>query len=111
MEKYIIVAQLTIALSVAYVWIFRFDNVAKEFKQFGLSDFMRSLVAATKIALATLLIVSIWYPALVLIPTALMGFYMIVAQYFHFKVNNPMVKRLPSLFLLILCAIVVATAV
>jgi hypothetical protein len=47
------------------------------------------IVGATKIASATLLIVGIWYPSLVLIPALVMAFLMLSAQYFHFKVNNP----------------------
>ena len=99
-------AQLTVAISVAYVWIFRFDNVIKEFKQFGLSDLSRNLVGATKIALATLLVAGIWYSSLVFIPSVLMGLLMIGAQYFHFKISNPFIKHLPSLILLILSAFI-----
>lgn len=97
-------AQIIVALSVAYVWIFRHHNVVKEFLQFGLSDLIRNLVGASKIALATLLVAGVWYPSLVQIPSVLMGIFMMSAQYFHFKIKNPFVKRLPSLILLILCA-------
>lgn len=103
MTKYLILTQIIVATSVAYVWIFRFDNIIKEFKQFGLSDLTRSFVGATKISLATLLIAGIWYPSLVPIPAVIMGLLMIVAQYFHFKVKNSFIKHLPSLALLIMC--------
>jgi hypothetical protein len=100
MNTYTIIAQLVIALSVGYVWIFRFDNIVKEFKQYGLSDLTRTIVGASKIVLATLLITGIWYPELVLIPALLMAFLMASAQFFHFKVKNPWIKHLPSLLLL-----------
>ena len=106
MEKLLILAQLVLALSVAYVWIFRFHNVVKEFIQFGLNDTTRNFVGVSKIALATLLVAGIWYPALVQIPAVLMGLFMIAAQYFHFKIKNPFIKHLPSLILLILCAVI-----
>lgn len=32
--------------------------------------------------------------------------FMISAQYFHFKIKNPLIKHLPSLILLILCAVI-----
>jgi hypothetical protein len=67
MEVLSVIAQL-IAVSVLVVWVFRFDNIVKEFKQYELSDLTRMIVGATKIASATLLIVGIWYPSLVLIP-------------------------------------------
>ena len=106
MENLLCLAKLVVALSVAYVWIFRYDNVVKEFKQFGLNDLTRNFVGATKIALATLLVAGIWYPLLVQIPSVLMGLFMIAAQYFHFKIKNPFSKHLPSLILLLLCAII-----
>jgi|TARA_B100001248_G_C27305196_1_gene419094 hypothetical protein len=104
------ICQITVAISVLFVWVFRFHNVLKEFKQFGLSDVTRNLVGASKIALSTLLIVGIWDTNLVLIPSILMGFFMIGAQYFHFKVKNSFIKHLPSLFLLILSAFIAYSA-
>lgn len=102
MENLTHLSQIIVAISVVYVWTFRFHNVLKEFEQFGLSDLTRNIVGATKIALATLLVAGIWYPSLVFIPAVIMGLLMIGAQYFHFKINNPFIKHLPSLILLIL---------
>ena len=97
------IAQIIVALSIAYVWIFRFDNIVKEFKQYGLSDLTRTMVGAAKISLSTLLVAGVWYPGLVLIPALLIAFLMLSAQYFHFKVGNPWTKHMPSLFLMLLC--------
>ncbi len=99
-------SQIILGLSVVYVWIFRYDNVVKEFKQFGLTDLTRNFVGASKIAMATLLIAGIWHSALILIPALFMGIFMIAAQYFHFKIKNPFIKHIPSLILLILSAII-----
>jgi hypothetical protein len=106
MENLVKLAQIIVAISVGYVWIFRFHNVLKEFKQFRLSDLTRNLIGATKISLATLIVVGIWHSSLVLIPSIIMGLLMIGAQYFHFKIKNSFIKHLPSLFLLILCAFI-----
>jgi hypothetical protein len=103
MNTFAIIAQLIIAVSIIYVWVFRFDNIIVEFKQYGLSDLVRSAVGAAKIVLATLIVTGIWYPALVFIPSLFMGFLMVSAQYFHFKVKNPLNKYIPSFFLLLLC--------
>lgn len=100
MNIYSTIAQLAIAASVGYVWIFRFDNIVKEFKQYELSDLTRTIVGASKIVLATLLVTGIWFPILVFIPALLMAFLMLCAQYFHFKVKNPWSKHLPSVLLL-----------
>ena len=102
MENLLMLSQIIVAVSVAYVWTFRFNNVLKEFEQFGLSDLTRNIVGATKISLATLLVAGIWHPSLVLFPSILMGLLMVGAQYFHFKISNLFIKHLPSLILLFL---------
>ena len=94
MENLIPLAQVIVAISVVFVWTFRFHNVLKEFQQFGLSDLTRNLIGATKISLATLLVVGIWYSSLVLVPAILMGLLMIGAQYFHFKVRNALLLHI-----------------
>ena len=111
MENLVQLAQMTVAISVAYVWIFRFHNVVKEFNQFGLSDLTRNSIGATKISLATLLVVGIWHPSLVLIPSVVMALLMISAQYYHFKISNPFIKHLPSLILLILSAFIAFSSI
>lgn len=110
MTNYSIIAQVIVALSIVYVWIFRFDNIVKEFNQYGLSNLTRSLVGSAKIALSTLLVAGIWYSDLVLIPSLLIAFLMLSAQYFHFKVGNPWLKHLPSLLLLMLCLFIAAVS-
>lgn len=110
MTNYSNIAIIIIALSIAYVWIFRFDNIVKEFNQYGLSSLTRSAVGAAKIASSTLLVAGIWYPDLVLIPSLIIAFLMLSAQYFHFKVSNPFIKHLPSLLLLILSLFIAAVS-
>ena len=67
MENIAILAQLIIAISILIVWVFRFDNIVVEFKQYDISDLVRSMVGASKIALATLLVVGIFYKEVVFI--------------------------------------------
>ena len=101
-----IFAQLIVAISVLFVWVFRFHNVEKEFKQFGLSITIRSAVGASKIALATLLLVGLCQPCYVFYSAILMGFFMLSAQYFHFKLKNPLKQSLPSFIFLSLCVFI-----
>ena len=106
MENLSMFAQIAVALSVAFVWTFRYHNVIAEFKTFGLSDLTRNLVGVSKIALATLLVTGIWFPAVLLPASLLMAFFMVSAQGFHFKIKNTFIKHLPSLILLVLCAFI-----
>ena len=100
LHLYATVAQIIIALSIVIVWVFRFDNLVGEFKQFGLSNLTRNAVGATKISLSTLLVAGIWYPELVAPSALIMAFLMVCAQLAHFRVGNPWYKHLPSLGLL-----------
>ena len=111
MENLLNLSQIIVAVSVVYVWTFRFHNVLKEFEQFGLSDLTRNIIGATKISLATLLVVGIWHPSIVLIPSILMSILMIGAQYFHFKISNPFIKHLPSLILLFLSSFIAYSSI
>ena len=106
MTSYLTFAQIIVATSVAYVWIFRYDVIIKEFKDFGLSDLTRTFVGASKISLATLLLVGIWHPSLIPISSILLGLFMLAAQYYHFKIRNSFVKYLPSSIFLILCVFI-----
>lgn len=107
MTNFVLLSQIAVAASVYFVWIFRYFNVVKEFKQFGLNDITRNFIGAAKISLSALLLVGIWHPELITITAGLMGLLMIAAQYFHFKIKNTMIKHLPSLLLLILCLFMV----
>ena len=108
MENIAILAQLIIAISIVVVWVFRFDNIVMEFKQYGLSTLIRSMVGASKIALSTLLVVGIFYKEVVFISALLMAFLMICAQIAHIKVKNPLTKYIPSFLLLIMSLFVAA---
>ena len=110
MDNLLILAQVTVAISVAFVWTFRFHNVLAEFELFGLNDLTRNLVGVSKIALATLLLAGIWYPSLVMVSSLLMGCFMIAAQGFHFKIRNTFIKHLPSFILLLLCVFIAFTS-
>jgi hypothetical protein len=108
MSTFSIAAQIIIAVSIVIVWVFRFDNIVAEFEKFKLSNLIRNAVGASKISLATLLITGIWYPGLVFVPAVLMALLMVGAQWTHFRVKNPLIKFLPSFFLLVLSVCVAA---
>jgi len=108
MENLTVYAQMIIAISIVIVWVFRFDNIVKEFKQYGLSDLVRSMVGAAKISLATLLVVGIFYQKVVFVSALLMAFLMVCAQLAHIKVRNPFAKYVPSFLLLLLSLFVAA---
>ena len=108
MENLSILAQLIVSISIIIVWIFRYENIVIEFKDYGYPDLLRNIVGAAKISLATILILGIWYKELLFVSSLLMAFLMLCAQFSHFKAKNPIQKYIPSLFLLILCLFIAA---
>jgi len=108
MENVSILAQLIVSTSIIIVWVFRYDNIVSEFKQYGLSDTVRNIVGASKIILATILALDVWYEVPVIAAALSMAFLMICAQAFHVKVRNPLKKYVPSAFLLLLSVFIAA---
>lgn len=109
MENILILSQLVISISIVIVWVFRYDNIVLEFKQYGLSNLLRNIVGALKISLATILVIGIWYHEFLFISSAMMALLMLCAQFFHFKVKNNWIKFMPSLSLLILSLLITSS--
>jgi hypothetical protein len=108
MDNASILAQLIVSISVISVWVFRYDNIVLEFKQYDISNLLRNIVGASKISLATILILGIWHTELLLVSSLLMAFLMICAQFYHIKVKNPLLKYVPSFLLLVLSLFIAA---
>ncbi len=108
MHQLAVCAQIVIAFSVVFVWVFRFTNIVNEFHEYHLSDLIRNAVGATKIVTSTLLIAGIWYPGLVLGSALLMALLMLCAQIAHVRARHPWQKFVPSLVLLLLSLFVSA---
>ncbi|MBU6152832.1 MAG: DoxX family protein [Bdellovibrionales bacterium] len=106
MENPISIVQILIAASIWIVWVFRFDNIVREFEQYRYPAWFRNLIGATKITLAALLVAGIWYPNLVFYSATSMAMLMMGAQVTHIRVKNPLIKFVPSLLLLILSVFV-----
>jgi tellurite resistance protein TehA-like permease len=108
MEQISLIFQIALAISVYYVWIFRYHNVLSEFSQFGYSDVFRNFVGAAKISLSALLIMGIFYDGVTLFAALGMAVFMLGAQLTHLRVKNPFKQRLPSLILLLISLFIAA---
>ena len=102
MEQISLIFQLIVAVSVLYIWIFRYDNIVVEFKHYGYSDLVRNFVGASKISISALLIMGVWYSEVTIYTSLSMAFFMLCAQLSHLKVKNPFIKFIPSLIFLIM---------
>ena len=102
MENILVLSQIIISISILIVWVFRYDNIVMEFEQYGLSSLLRNIVGASKISVATILIIGIWHDEYLFVASTTMAFLMLCAQFFHFRAKNNWIKFIPSLSLLIL---------
>lgn len=108
MENLSILVQFIVAFSVLYIWTFRYKVIVADFEEFRLSEQTRVMVGTAKIALATLMLVGIWCPQLRIASSAGMGFMMMAAQFFHFRIKNPISKRIPSAIFIGLCVFIIS---
>jgi hypothetical protein len=118
MEELARIIQIIIALGIFNVWIFRYSkestwrggnakNMKEEFRVYGLPEWFIGLIGFLKLLLASLLIVSIWFPVLK-IPAAIgIAVLMLGAILMHFKVKDPLKKSLPAATMFLFCLIVV----
>ncbi|MFP6779972.1 MAG: DoxX family protein [Alphaproteobacteria bacterium] len=108
MENISLISQLIVAISVIFIWVFRYNNIVDEFKHYGYSDLLRNIVGASKISISTLLIMGVWYKEITMYASLAMAFFMICAQVSHIKVKNPLIKFIPSLIFLLMSLFVAA---
>jgi len=108
MEHISLIFQIALAISVYYVWIFRYHNVLSEFSQFGYSDLFRNFVGAAKISLSALLIMGVFYDGVTLFAALGMAVFMLGAQLTHLRFKNTLKQRIPSLILLLISLFIAA---
>ena len=109
------IIQLILALGIYKVWIINYTkgskyrggnstNMSEEFQAYGFRSWFMKIVGFSKLTLATLLIAGIWFPYLVEPSAFLIGTLMVGALFAHLKINDPFVKSIPALIMLILCS-------
>lgn len=91
---------LIVSFSVIWVWLFKSKSVQKDFHRFELETVTMIWVGLFKLATSVLLIIGLWSNPILLTSSLVMALFMIAAQYYHFKFNSSLIKRLPSLVLL-----------
>ena len=112
-EYFKIAAQIIIALSIYNVWFFRYKKPTKyrggeaqsmkdEFATYGLPDYFVWVIGFSKVTLATLLLLGIYYHVFVFPASVGMALLMVGAIAMHVKVKDDIIKSLPATIFLIL---------
>ena len=109
------IAQTAAALWILNVWFLRFNkdtgyrggdatNMKEEFAEYGMSETTMYAVGATKVGLATLMLVGHRVPKLVRPASAGLAVMMLGAIGMHVKVGDPVKRALPAISVFTLSA-------
>ena len=109
----LIALKIIVGLSILNVWLARSkkstdwrggdaDNIAEEFKAYGLPVWFMWVVGSLKVGLALLLLISILYQQFEAIAAYGIAFLMLGAISMHLKIGDPLKKYLPAFSLLVL---------
>lgn len=120
MTTFAVICQVVIALGIFNVWIIRRDrstpfrpegagDIAEEFRRYGFPDWFRVVIGSTKVMLAILLLVGVFFAQVALPAAALMALLMVGAIVAHVRVQDPPMKSMPALAMLVMSVVVVVT--
>lgn len=102
MQSTAIVLQAFVAASIFFVWVVRYDNITREFKQYGLPDGLRDLVGILKLTFSLLLLIGIDRAGFAVAGGLGIALLMGCAFVVHMRAKTPVVKRVPCLMLLVI---------
>lgn len=113
----LMILQLIISIGLINVWLLRFNkdteyrggnakNMNEEFMAYGLPEWSMYLVGFLKVAIAIMLIVSIWIEELLFYNLIVLAALMIAAVFMHVKVKDPIKKSYPALSILFMIALI-----
>lgn len=100
MSLAILVAKVLMFSSVVFVWVIRYPNIVKEFKEFNYPDWLRDIVGIIKLTAVVLILIP--DPEAVKFGAIVIGSLMFAAMTTHIVFKNTLVRMYPSTFLCIL---------
>jgi hypothetical protein len=98
--------KILVATSIYFVWVVRYDNIIKEFKEYGLPDWLRDLTGILKMAFAAMLLFATQDNGLDVIGSLGIAGLMLCAQITHLRTGTAAFRRLPSLVLLTISLVI-----
>jgi hypothetical protein len=98
--------KILVATSIFFVWVVRYDNIVKEFREFALPEWLRDLTGILKMSFAAMLLFSTPENKLDAIGSLGIAGLMLCAQVTHFRTGTALFRRLPSLCLLVISTVI-----
>ena len=117
MEYFIIALKLIVGLSILNVWLLRSKkrtpwrggnaaSIEEEFKTYGLPVGVMWVVGSVKVALALLLLASVYYTQLASYAAYGIAFLMLGAVSMHIKIGDPLKKSFPAFTFLVMSLVI-----
>jgi hypothetical protein len=100
-------ATIFVPVAIFFVWVVRYENIVKEFKQFSIPTWARDLTGIFKLSFAAMIFSQ---GPLVKLGSAGIIALMIAALIAHLKIKNPPVKMLPALTLMLASLLIFLSA-
>ena len=97
-ETSINILKIISTVAIFFVWVVRYDNIIKEFNEYGLPHWLRDFVGILKLSFSAMLMSS--SDELILIGSAGISILMFCALGTHVRINNKLFKMIPSLTLM-----------
>lgn len=98
-DLFISLLKIFIAVSIFFVWVVRYDNIIKEFKDYHFPNWFRDIMGILKLGAAVMLFIgSVEYT---IIAATILSILMISAFIVHIKFKHKFLLFLPSLSLTI----------
>ena len=94
-----------VAGSTFFVWVVRYQNIAEEFKEFGLPIWLRDLVGILKLSFVIMLFSNDLI--IVILGSLGIGGLMLAALVTHLRIKNPFYKMLPSMGLMLISCVII----
>ena len=116
MDVVLTIIQVTVGLGILNVWLVRRNldtpfrggkakSMVEEFKVYGLPEWAVPVVGVFKVSLAIIILGGFFVPYLTPVGATLLGLFMLGAVLMHIKVQDSLVKTIPSVIMLILCGV------
>ncbi len=91
--------------STFFVWVVRYQNIAEEFKEFGLPIWLRDLVGILKLSCVIMLFSNDL--SIVILGSLGIAGLMLAALITHLRIKNPFYKMLPSMSLMLISCVII----
>lgn len=101
---FIYLMKALVAGSIFFVWVVRYQNIVKEFKDYGLPSWLRDLVGIFKLSFVLMLFTEDLI--INILGASGIAALMLAAMATHIRVHNPFYKMAPSMSLMVICTLI-----